>query len=81
MSVTARSNDDIIKMALARTGRKGVEWIDLPRDRDQWRVRVTAKVNHRAPQQLGLPRLAYPIAISLPINGNLGIVVATKSWN
>jgi formylmethanofuran dehydrogenase subunit E-like metal-binding protein len=35
MSVPVHSKDDIIKTGLKWTWRKGVEWINLARDRDQ----------------------------------------------
>jgi hypothetical protein len=35
-----------IKMDLKEIGRKGVNYIDLDQDRDQWRVPVNTVMNH-----------------------------------
>jgi hypothetical protein len=40
---------DNIKMDLREIGWDGLDWIDLPQDRDQWRALVNAVMNLRAP--------------------------------
>jgi len=41
--------EDNIKMNLQEVGFGGVDWIDLARDRDRWRVLVNAVMNIRVP--------------------------------
>jgi hypothetical protein len=36
-------------MDLRETGRDGMDWFDLSRDRDQWRVLVNMLMNLRVP--------------------------------
>jgi hypothetical protein len=40
---------DNIKMDLTETGWDGMDWIDLPQDRDQWRALVNTVMNLRVP--------------------------------
>jgi hypothetical protein len=40
---------DNIKMDLREIGWDGVDWINLARDRDQWRALVNRVMNHRVP--------------------------------
>jgi hypothetical protein len=40
---------DNIKMNLREIGWGGVDWIDLARDRDQWRALVNTEMNIRVP--------------------------------
>jgi hypothetical protein len=40
---------DNIKMDLREIGWDGMEWIDLPQNRDQWRALVKAVMNLRVP--------------------------------
>jgi hypothetical protein len=40
---------DNIKMDLREIGWDGMNWIDLPQDRDQWRVLVNTVMNIRVP--------------------------------
>jgi hypothetical protein len=40
---------DNIKMDLREIGCNGVDWIDLVRDRDQWRALVNTVMNLRVP--------------------------------
>jgi hypothetical protein len=40
---------DNIKMDLREIGWDGMDWIDLARDRDQWRALVNAIMNLRVP--------------------------------
>jgi transposase len=40
---------DNIKMYLREIGRDGMDWIDLPQDRDQWRALVNTAMNLRVP--------------------------------
>jgi len=41
----SRRWEDNIKMDLQEVGCGGVDWIDLPQDRDRWRVVVNAVMN------------------------------------
>jgi hypothetical protein len=45
--------DDNIKMNLKETGCKGVDWIHLVQDREQWRALVNKLMNLRAPYNYG----------------------------
>jgi hypothetical protein len=38
-----------IKMNLGEVGWGGVDWMDLPQDRDQWRALVNTVMNLRVP--------------------------------
>jgi hypothetical protein len=38
-----------VKMDLREIGRDGVDWIDVARDRDQWRAPVNTVLNVRVP--------------------------------
>jgi hypothetical protein len=38
-----------IKMDLTKTGWSCMDWIDLAKDRDQWRAFVNTVMNHRVP--------------------------------
>jgi hypothetical protein len=40
---------DNIKMDLKEIGWDGVDWIDIPQDRDQWRALVNTVLNLRVP--------------------------------
>jgi hypothetical protein len=40
---------DDIKMDLAGIGRDGMDWIELAKDRDQWRALVNTVINLRDP--------------------------------
>ena len=39
--------EDNIKMYIQEVGCDGMDWIDLPEDRDRWRALVTAVMNLR----------------------------------
>jgi hypothetical protein len=38
-----------IKMDLREIGWRGMDWMDLAQDRDQWRAHVNTVINHRVP--------------------------------
>jgi hypothetical protein len=40
---------DTIKVALREIGWDGVDWVDLPQDRDKWRALVNTVMNLRVP--------------------------------
>jgi hypothetical protein len=40
---------DNIKMDLREIGWDGVDWVDMPQDRDQWRALVDMALNFRVP--------------------------------
>jgi hypothetical protein len=40
---------DYIKMGIREIGWYGMDWIDLPQDRDQWRALVNTVMNLRVP--------------------------------
>jgi hypothetical protein len=40
---------DNIKMDLRETGWRGMDWVDLAQDRDQWMVLVNMVMNLRVP--------------------------------
>jgi hypothetical protein len=44
---------DNIKMDFDAIGGGGMDWIDLPQDRGQWRALVNAVMNLRVPQNVG----------------------------
>jgi hypothetical protein len=41
--------DNILKWILRDIERDGMDWIDLPQDRDQWRALVSTVMNLRVP--------------------------------
>jgi hypothetical protein len=41
--------EDNIRMALRKIGWRGIDWIDLAQDRDQWRALVNTVMNLRVP--------------------------------
>jgi hypothetical protein len=43
---------DNIKMDLREIGWDGVDWIDLARNRDQWRALVNTVMNFRVPKKM-----------------------------
>jgi len=45
--------EDNIKMYIQEVGCDGMDWIDLPEDRDRWRALVTAVMNLRVPKNAG----------------------------
>jgi hypothetical protein len=45
--------EDNIKMDLREIIRGGMGWIDLPKDRDQWRVLINMTMNFQVPRNVG----------------------------
>jgi hypothetical protein len=45
--------EDNIKMDLQEIGCRGMDWIELAKDRDRWWVRVNAVMNVRVPENAG----------------------------
>jgi hypothetical protein len=45
---------DNIKMYLRERGWDGMDWIDLAKDRDQWKALVNMVMNFRVPQNAGI---------------------------
>jgi hypothetical protein len=45
--------EDNIRMDLREIGWGGMDWIDLPQDRDQWRALVNTVMNLRVPENVG----------------------------
>jgi hypothetical protein len=45
--------EDNIKMGLREIGWRGMGWIDLAQDRDQWRALVSTVINRRVPYNFG----------------------------
>jgi hypothetical protein len=52
---------DTIEMDLRETGWDGMDWIDLPQDRDQWRALVNTVMNFRVPLYAGKYFSSYTI--------------------
>jgi hypothetical protein len=48
-----RSWEDNIRTDLREIGWKGVDWMHVAYDRDQWRVLVNTIINLRVPQKAG----------------------------
>jgi hypothetical protein len=55
---------DNIKMELREIGWDGMDWIDLARDRDQWRALVSAVINLGFHKTLGNFLVAAQLAAS-----------------
>ena len=47
LGIPRRRRVDNIKMDLQEVGCRGVDWIELARDRDRWRALMTAVMTHR----------------------------------
>jgi hypothetical protein len=45
--------EDNNKMDLQEVGCRGMDWIELAKDRDRWRAIVNAVMNHLIPQNAG----------------------------
>jgi hypothetical protein len=45
--------EDNIRMDLRETGWGGMDWIDLAKDRDQWRALVKTAMNLQVPYNIG----------------------------
>jgi len=48
-----RNWEDNIKMDLQEVGCGGMDWIDLPQDRDRWHAIVNAVMNLQVPKNAG----------------------------